>query len=429
MTQTTLSCIISGLLILSMVGKANASNAPDASKPKIDWEKALAKNDLVWTNGIGDLWGESAFIANGLTGASIYRMPGDEWILRWELGRTDVAAEYHIPGIDWSIPRVPIGNIVMQPSTAVTHTEMRLDIWNAEARGSIKTEKGEIQWRSFIERASNVVLIESRSTGDQINFQTGFAEEWAISGRIPHTKTDPATIDPGHLPPKPYREQVGDITVVVQPLTKHGANATAFVNLSEKPGQNLFLLSVGKVYKPALSQGDNIAQAIKEAIDAVNAARVEGVGKLERRHRRWWHNYLSQAYVALPDDPRWEKFYWLQIYKFGGASRADIPIITDNMGPWFTQCGWPGTWWNLNVQLSYYPTFSANRFDVGRSMLTAMDHFYGKGLLHQQRQSQCHHPLAHFNLQPAAQWGNHFRAGQPDLGAAQLLALLALQHG
>ena len=353
----------------------------ETSAPSVDWGQALAKNDLVWEDGIGSQWGESAFIANGLTGASIYRMPGDEWILRWELGRTDVAAEYWIPGIDWSIPRVPIGNIELKPSGEVKNADMRLDIWNAEARGSIETGKGEIAWRSFIDRDSNVVVINSQSSGGEAGLALDLAEQWAISPRIRHTNTDPATIDPKHLPPKPTRESVDGLTVVVQPLTENGAHATAFINLPGKDGANVFLLSVGKVFKPELSRDENVELAIRQAVDAVKAARSDGVQTLEKRHRAWWHDYMSQAYVSLPDDPRWEKFYWLQIYKFGGASRADLPIITDNMGPWFTQCGWPGTWWNLNVQLSYYPTFSGNRMNVGRSMITAIDHFHKTGKL------------------------------------------------
>ena len=152
------------------------------------------------------------------------------------------------------------------------------------------------------------------------------------------------------------------------------------MNLKGSEGKSTFLLAVGKAYLPEKNQEENIAQAVQEAVDAVKSARATGVAKLELRHRAWWHAYLSQAYVSIPNDPQWEQFYWLQIYKFGGASRAELPILIDNMGPWFTQCGWPGTWWNLNVQLSYFPTFSANRLDVGRSMITAIDHFHSKGI-------------------------------------------------
>ena len=175
----------------------------------VDWESFLQKNDLVWDEGIGDTWGDSAFIANGLTGASIYGLPGDEWTLRWELGRTDVAAEYSIPKVDWSIPRVPIGNVLLKPSGMVQQSDMRLDLWNAEARGSITTDKGAIAWRSFIERESNVVVIETKSTDQEKELALSLAEQWAISGRISHTNTDPLSLDPKHLPPKPYREQVG----------------------------------------------------------------------------------------------------------------------------------------------------------------------------------------------------------------------------
>ncbi|VGO15381.1 hypothetical protein PDESU_03964 [Pontiella desulfatans] len=347
----------------------------DPRSPDIKWPLFMAEQDLVWEDGVGDTWGDSAFIANGLTGASIYRKPGDDWVLQWELGRTDVAAEFHIPNIDWSIPRVPIGSILLDPIGTVKKASMRLDIWNAEARGRIDSDEGRIYWRSFIERESNVVVVEMRGTGGEKGLPLGLAEKWSISPRIMTTGTDPATLPLEQLPPRPYREQRGDLTVVVQSLTEHGAHATAFVNIPGKKGRNTFLLSVGKAYAPEKPQADNIEMAVAEAVSAIQGARADGVEALSKRHREWWHRYMQQAFVEVDGDDFWEQFYWLQIYKFGGASRADLPILTDNMGPWFTQCGWPGTWWNLNIQLSYFPAFSGNRLDVGRSMITAIDHF------------------------------------------------------
>ncbi|MDF7822780.1 hypothetical protein P4B35_02040 [Pontiellaceae bacterium B12227] len=357
----------------------NVADFKEPQNPDIKWPLFMAEQDLIWEGEIGDTWGDAAFIANGLTGASIYRKPGDEWVLQWELGRTDVAAEFHIPSIDWSIPRVPIGSIQLNPAGAVEKADMRLDIWNAEARGRIESDQGRIDWRSFVERESNVVVVESRSTGGEKGLALGMAEQWSISPRIITTKTDPATLSPDELPPKPTREQRGDLTLVIQPLTKHGAHVTAFVNIRGKKGRNTFLLAVGKAYEPEKSQTENIELAIKEAVDSVERARSEGGQTLEKRHREWWHNYMQRSFVEIEGDDFWEQFYWLQIYKFGGAARPELPIMIDNMGPWFTQCGWPGTWWNLNIQLSNLPSFIANQLEQGSYFTHMIDLYDAKG--------------------------------------------------
>lgn len=375
--------------------------------PKIDWKAFIKRNDLVWDK-VGDSWGDSAFLGNGLTGASIYKINDKPLTLGWELGRTDVTAEYHIKGIDWSIPRVYIGKVGLATDQDVKKTDMRLDIYKAQATGTIHTNKGIIRWRSFLERKTNVLIIETKTEG-KAEFDIQMHPEWGISPRIIHTKTDISKISDDQLPPKPYWNKVDGIDVVVQPLTVKGAHATAFITERVSPDHKIFYLSVGKSYRENVPRKQDIQIAIKEAISSVKTARSEGLKALTKRHNKWWHNYLSQAYVAIPDDPRSEQFYWLQIYKFGGASRADLPILIDNMGPYFTQCGWPGTWWNLNIQLSYYPTFSANRMDVGRSMITAFDHFFEKGYLQTKEDP---HAITHGRVSTYyAQGGDTFELG------------------
>ena len=43
------------------------------------------------------------------------------------------------------------------------------------------------------------------------------------------------------------------------------------------------------------------------------------------------------------------------------------------MGPWYARTPWPGVWWNLNVQLTYWPVYAANRLALGESMLAIVD--------------------------------------------------------
>ena len=62
-----------------------------------------------------------------------------------------------------------------------------------------------------------------------------------------------------------------------------------------------------------------------------------------------------------------EAFYWIQIYKFAAASREGGPAV-DLFGPWFRTSQWPGIWWNLNIQLTYWPVYAGNRLALGTTI-------------------------------------------------------------
>ena len=48
-----------------------------------------------------------------------------------------------------------------------------------------------------------------------------------------------------------------------------------------------------------------------------------------------------------------------------------IPI--DNQGPWLTSTPWPGLWFNMNVQMSYSPIYTANRLHLGMSLIHSLE--------------------------------------------------------
>ncbi|MEI8309615.1 MAG: glycoside hydrolase family 95-like protein [Verrucomicrobiota bacterium] len=356
--------------------ESNTSN-----EPRVDWPDFLGRCDLRWDEGVRDTWGECAFIADGQTGASIYGLAGEPGALRWQLGRTDVTAHHRLPE-DWCVPRVPIGDIILRTPGRVIGSSMRLHLWDAEASGHVQTTDGIVRWGSFVEREARVLVVELKEEFASANARLEFQEEWSISHRAVTCGVDFEALPPDQRPPKPWRDHEDEIRVVVQPLTEHGAHATAWTEKVVGPGRRVLYLAIRPSHHPDVPREQDEKSARAEAIAAVRLASSTGLETLRERHRIWWHAYLSQAFVSLPDDPGWERFYWVQIYKFGCASRADVPIITDNLGPWYTKCMWAGTWWNLNVQLSYFPTFSGNRLDAGRSMLTAMDHYFQTGSMH-----------------------------------------------
>jgi alpha-L-fucosidase 2 len=119
----------------------------------------------------------------------------------------------------------------------------------------------------------------------------------------------------------------------------------------------------------ATSRGDSSARG--EAAAAVARALARGLEPLRRSHRAFWNGYYPQSFLSVPDT-QLESFYWIQMYKLASATRADRPAI-DTLGPWYHRTPWPGYWWNLNIQLSYWPVYTANRLSLGESLLAMVD--------------------------------------------------------
>jgi hypothetical protein len=67
-----------------------------------------------------------------------------------------------------------------------------------------------------------------------------------------------------------------------------------------------------------------------------------------------------------------EAFYWIQLYKMATCSRPDGPAVDLN-GPYFRVTQWPGLWWNLNVQLTYWLVYESNHLEMGENLITLID--------------------------------------------------------
>lgn len=83
----------------------------------------------------------------------------------------------------------------------------------------------------------------------------------------------------------------------------------------------------------------------------------------------WWNAYWEKCQIHLPD-PILETQWYLEMYKFGAASRKDAPPIC-LQAVWTADNGqtppWRGDFHNdLNTQLSYWPGYSANHLEESR---------------------------------------------------------------
>ncbi len=311
-------------------------------------------------------WGEAAFIGNGMIGASIYKKTPEA--LTWELGRNDVEAHNHLAGIDWSVPRLPIGDLRLCPVHPIKHESMHLSLYDAEANGETVTSGGRILWQSFACATRDIIVIMVETEGDEDEAQISLHPAHGVSPRLRTLPAESAMKD-GPLPSLPQVTECDGLQVAVQELVNDSGEISGEYATAVKTvvlGKNQALQLVGIEH----SRENGVARTA--VIAMVEAAAAAGLETLRREHRAWWHKYYPQSFLSIPDT-RWEGFYWIQMYKLASATRGDMAEVIDNQGPWLTDSAWPGTWWNLNVQLSYSPLCKANRLELCGSLINTIE--------------------------------------------------------
>src|SRR5437773_3675524 len=316
---------------------------PAAPAARVDWPVFLARHDLMWDR-LPTRWGESAFIGNGRLGATIDAQGG---VLGWTINRTDFVHDQS---------RFPIGRVVVNTTGTMQGGDARLTLWDAEASGTVTTDRGEVRWRSFTAAQPSVIVLVLEARGGERDVDL----DWApAEARPPRKVARKEAFAPEDLhPPPTVTRSKADLTSV-QTFLGGGAHAESI----RRASGGVFYISIG--------QGRTDREALAEARAATSDAARLGVARLERAHRQWWHAYYPASVLTFPD-ARLEAYYWIQIYKLGSAMRAAGPILDLN-GPWFNATPWPAIWWNLNIQLTYSPLFRANRLDLAESLFRNLD--------------------------------------------------------
>ncbi|MCU0377558.1 MAG: hypothetical protein MUC78_04800 [Bacteroidales bacterium] len=92
-------------------------------------------------------------------------------------------------------------------------------------------------------------------------------------------------------------------------------------------------------------------------------------------HKAWWKNFWEASSLELPDSLL-ERQWYLEMYKFGAAARADAPPIS-LQAVWTADNGqlppWKGDFHHdLNTQLSYWPAYSSNHTDLASGFTSWM---------------------------------------------------------
>lgn len=369
------ACLIICLHCLTAVSmRATVSSVRD----EVDWPAFLARQDLVWEQ-LPRQWNEGAFVGNGQLGVMLYASLSDNRI-DFHLGRADITDHRKAPdrkssmgvpgaGVMFDFPRLDVGRMALRPAGKILDGTLRQHLWNAEITGIIKTDLGELRLRLLTVRDRMVHIVEITSTEKNV---ADVAQPWrweflpgnAASPRA-QVRPEQAALQHYQTNPAPRLEAIEGVPVCVQPLLAGGDYATAWLEMKAADPHTslLFISTANEVPAADLSA--------PRAVADVRAAALVPTEALLSGHRAWWHAFYPAAFLSVPD-ARTEAFYWIQMYKLAAAWREDAPAI-DLFGPWFRVSQWPGVWWNLNIQLTYWPVYAGNRLAIGRNYLDLVD--------------------------------------------------------
>lgn len=331
----------------------------------------LSDFDLLWDR-VPKAYEESAFLGNGELGTCIWSVRDET--LHFDIGDTRVYSEKS---------RAPIGKFILKTKGKTTGFDMRLQLHRALASGTISTDAGQVRFESLASVKHDVVVVEfAVEGGEQIDI-----EHFALPGApadalyaIRKEKSVQLDNKNDFSDPKTYAAIMGmDFVKKLAPEVQGEADGIHWRFVPLKGGQKYVL--TWKFQKVAPNRY-LLAWTTDYALKAESLAKNAGVDVIKRvffaeldpikkDHDAHWENYFSKPFLSLPDK-RIEANYWVQMYKYGSATRPGaLPI--DLMGPWFRATPWPRIWANLNVQLTYLPMPTANQPGIASTLADWVD--------------------------------------------------------
>ena len=327
-----------------------------------DWKSFMSRQDMTWTR-LPQTWYEAPFMGNGSMGSYICKEPGKNAI-RVDVGNSMVHDHRTDDASIYGRGRLLIGYFLLHPVGEIKSGDLRLDLWNAETTGCIRTTRGAIKLRACVTSESPYILVETEATAGEKEFTWKFYPENTDSprqlnairkGNKNHLKKDYVSN------PAPQLSARNGLNLCWQPLLAGGGTATAWKEIRK---ENTSTLIVSNAHSfPG-------TEALQKAETALTSLQEADLPVLRKAHREWWHNYYPQSFVSLPDK-KMENFYWAQMYKLASATRTGGGLL-DNSGPWQVLTPWPNAWWNLNVQLSYWSVYPSNRLELGMPLVDAI---------------------------------------------------------
>ena len=379
----------------------------------VDYASFLANHDMTW-NRIPARWEVAPYTGSGMVGFLFYQGEDEaKNVISIHAGRHDYY-DHRVTGERdenmWIFRgRLPLGHFKLTSQGDITGVDLRIDLWNAELTGTIRTTQGAYRVRGL-----------SHSEHDVIYFETDAADGESVEiswhPEVPYSSTRKSLEQGGGpkggswevmrtvdypVPPEPTLSEADGMQFCLQPLYEHrGETTTGWEISGETNGTQVLTASIHHSFpeRDSLERVKSNLLTARRLLASENVEPVDDYGddyglrgekivhRSRRRsrspsgkdtffstHRDWWHAYYPQSFLTL-DDTEKEAFYWIQMYKLGSSMRQDGPI-QDLMGPWYHSTFWPMVWGNLNVQLQYWTHLVANRMGVGESLPNSLDKY------------------------------------------------------
>ncbi len=351
----TLIVFAAVLLAPGAVAQTSAPEEHSAITDAIDWNAFMAAHDPVWTR-LPEDWWEAPYLGNGMLGTVIRKKSAR--VMEWQIGRCDVEDHRAIP---YGMGRLPIGAFELSTAGDLTKCDMRLELLKAEAEGVLYTTEGTIRYRTLVHAEKMAIAILWK--GERGEAESGFtwAPQEAVHPRLAvHrvTRPDYPLIKDWRPNPAGHGDTAAGNPVWIQPL-EEGGYATAWRETTQDDWRVLWV-------SVAYAWPGDVANIAAEASRAINEAAATPMNTFLETHRTWWRSYFAKSFFSV-SDPYWQSFYWNQIYKLGSATRQD-GVTLDLQGPWTQETPWPGTWWNLNVALTYWPMYTGNHLELAEPL-------------------------------------------------------------
>lgn len=320
--------------------------------------KSLRYDDYHWNN-----WGNGVFIGNGMLGAMAFKKTPDGVTI--ELGRNDVEAHNYLAGIDWCYPRIPIGDIRLYSDKKTVNESLHLGLWDAVIDGTVETEDGSYTWSAFCANSCEAIVIrlDKNERGESLKLE--LIPEYGVSPRV-HRVDPEVYAKASPLPPQPAMIKLAGVKGWKQPLVNNEGSIEGGFSVVTTHSED----DSAVTYYISIMHGRH-SDAWDPAVAEALFARSVGYDKLFADHKAYWHSYYGESYLEFSNE-KWQKFYNIQMYKLASATRENAKEVIDSQGPWLTKTGWPGTWWNLNVQLSYSPLYTANHLKTAKSLINTL---------------------------------------------------------
>jgi hypothetical protein len=363
-------------VILTLPAFAQSVQSEDMAKlvstKSIDWKKFLAQHDMYWDE-IKPNYFAGAFMGNGMLGTNFYKNSDNNY--RLDVGRTDVTEDRNLIEIYKSenhiyhSARLPIGYFQLKTQGAVNAENMRLSIYDATTTGKLTTDKGEINFKTYVHANKDCIVFESDALNDEVNYTWSFVGYTAIAPRsLMNIRDKPEQVNYNANPNPALKFRAdGDYQLRIQNLVCGKTYVVAWKEV--KTGTHRRIIAT-------VSQEKSEEQAIAVAKQTIDDGFKTDQTALETEHKKWWHNYYPASFISF-GNTKIESFYWAQVYRVACSTRQNGMII-DNLGAWpLTPYPWGSIWMNLNIQLTYSWPYAANRSELSEPVWKAFRDYKG----------------------------------------------------